>query len=529
MGSALVSQVSPARRVALAVLVEAARRDARVRELLDSSKALRALDRRDASFARRLVLGATATEGCLDQALDAHLSKPGKVAPRVRAALRLAAFELIYLGQRREVAVSQGVELVRSQARAAAGLANAVLRRVADDRDAFLSALDVDAGERSLAARARRAGLPVWLLSRIEASLGDTAASELCAAQLEPAPIAICAAPAPCEGRPDAAADKPGGYCRGFERPEEKLGDTVGLFGPAPSTAGNGGLATCGFHAGATACTSGVAENPYTIDEFSAGHPETPTVSGSFTGQPGQTGLPAGCEVVSDFPAFVATGALERVEAVVSDVNAQTVALAATRPGSCLEIGAGRGTKTYVMAAAAKHRGLAREHVALELYPAKCRQNLARLERAGLSDGVRVIAGDATDLDTALTELDAPAGERRLFDTVLVDAPCSGTGTMRRHPEIPWRLAERDVDESLPGLQLRLLQEAARRVAPGGLLVYATCSVLSAENDRVVDCFLATEAGRAFGVASRHQTHPAPGAFDGHYHAVLRRADEGVR
>ena len=110
------------------------------------------------------------------------------------------------------------------------------------------------------------------------------------------------------------------------------------------------------------------------------------------------------------------------------------------------------------------------------------------------------MAGDACALDDVLAPLDAAAGERRFFDAVLVDAPCSGTGTMRRHPEIPWRLESGDVAPggALPTLQLRVLKQAASRVAPGGMLVYATCSVLPAENADVVAAFLASEEGRAF-------------------------------
>ena len=72
-------------------------------------------------------MGVTAAEGTLDAMIDAHLRRGTKLEPRVRDALRIAVFELVYLGTRSDVAVSQGVELVRSVAPRAAGLANAVL------------------------------------------------------------------------------------------------------------------------------------------------------------------------------------------------------------------------------------------------------------------------------------------------------------------------------------------------------------------------------------------------------------------
>ena len=123
----------------------------------------------------------------------------------------------------------------------------------------------------------------------------------------------------------------------------------------------------------------------------------------------------------------------------------------------------------------AKRAGYERQHTALDLHDRKCDLNLARLHKAGIQ-GVRTVSGDACELDEVLTSFDAMRGERVKFDTVFIDAPCSGTGTMRRHPEIPWRLTENDVTTDLPKLQLTMLKEAAARVAAGGELIYATCS-----------------------------------------------------
>ena len=406
------TKLSPARRAALAVLDEARRRDVYVRDVLDG-KALEGLDVRDAGLARRLVLGVTATEGCLDELLNRFLTKPNKVAPRVRVALRVSAFELMYLGTSTEVAVSQGVELTRSALTAASGLANAVLRKVAAATDGYLAAADVADAERSHVTAARRAGLPLWLADEIEASRGEYATTALFAAELEPAPIAAHAA--------RSAANR----------------------------------------------------------------------------QTGAMGLP-GCIAPTDVRDRGVRDELAKGGLVISDAHAQLIATAATRPGSCLEIGAGRGTKTYIMQAQAKRAGFEHTHIALDLYEGKCRLNLERLERAGLAEHAQTVAGDACDLDVALADLDAAAGERRLFDTVFVDAPCSGTGTMRRHPEIPWRLTPEDVNRNLPQLQLAMLKQAATRIAPQGELLYATCSVLKQENEAVIEAFLSSPQGAAF-------------------------------
>jgi 16S rRNA (cytosine967-C5)-methyltransferase len=94
-------------------------------------------------------------------------------------------------------------------------------------------------------------------------------------------------------------------------------------------------------------------------------------------------------------------------------------------------------------------------------------------------------------LDVRLVELDAagrlPFG--LLFDRILVDAPCSGTGTLRRHPEIRWRLRVEQLAE-FHSLQSALLKSALERLAPGGRLVYSTCSLEAEENERVVEDIL---------------------------------------
>jgi 16S rRNA (cytosine967-C5)-methyltransferase len=87
--------------------------------------------------------------------------------------------------------------------------------------------------------------------------------------------------------------------------------------------------------------------------------------------------------------------------------------------------------------------------------------------------------------------LDLPAD--RLFDAVLLDAPCSATGTIRRHPELPYIKNEAQVAE-LAALQARLLAQAGRLVRPGGMLIYCTCSLEPEEGEAQVESFLAAHA-----------------------------------
>lgn len=416
-----MTKLSPARRRALSALMEAQDGCGFVRDILAASSGTLS-DARDEAFALTLALGVTACAGALDEALDRYVAKPAKVSARVRMALRIPAFEMLYLDTPGHVAVSQGVELVRSQARSAAGLANAVLRRVDEGRSAFFAAQDAVEDQREVVAAARRQGLPVWLARKIEASLAYRGHVEesLCF-NGAPAPACICV------------------------RPGAVLSDSI------------------------SSCI------------------EPSVLDGTYL-----VGAPSMVAASED---------LTQGNLAVSDLNAQLIAASAVRDGSCLEIGAGRGTKTYVMACRASRLGLQRRHVAVDLSAAKCDLNLRRLQQAGLATGIEFAPGDGCDLDATLAQIEN-AGERALFDTVFLDAPCSGTGTMRRHPEIPWRLLPSDVEHDLPDLQLQLLREAACRVKPAGELIYATCSVLMQENEQVIDAFLHSEEGRLFSRAS---------------------------
>jgi 16S rRNA (cytosine967-C5)-methyltransferase len=162
--------------------------------------------------------------------------------------------------------------------------------------------------------------------------------------------------------------------------------------------------------------------------------------------------------------------------AAYQDEGAQLVVLAADpRPGErILDACAGRGGKTGALAAAAGGA----EVTAVDRQPSKLERLEFELGRQGLA--ARAIAADLTD--------DVAAIEGR-FELVLLDAPCSGTGTLGRRPEIRWRLQPGDVDQ-LTDVQRRMLDRAAGLAAEGGRLVYAVCSLLPEECDGHLDGFL---------------------------------------
>jgi 16S rRNA (cytosine967-C5)-methyltransferase len=163
---------------------------------------------------------------------------------------------------------------------------------------------------------------------------------------------------------------------------------------------------------------------------------------------------------------------------VVQDEASQLVArLAGSEPGALvLDACAAPGGKTTALAASMRGRGLL---VACDIRD----RRMDLLRRT-------VAASGATNVRLAQADLRQPLPFVDVFDCVLVDAPCSGLGTLRRDPDIKWRRQEDEL-RTLAAGQLEMLRHAAAAVAPGGRLIYATCSSEREENESVADAFLA--------------------------------------
>jgi 16S rRNA (cytosine967-C5)-methyltransferase len=135
-------------------------------------------------------------------------------------------------------------------------------------------------------------------------------------------------------------------------------------------------------------------------------------------------------------------------------------------------------------------------------------------------------------IEPIVADVRRPPFKIDLFDRILVDAPCSGTGTLRRNPEIRWRLKSADIDQ-LGELQLEILSALAPTLKPGGRMVYSTCSVERTENEEVIDSFLRKCRGfrviepraPAELVTSRGfvRSWPHKDGADGFFAAVLQR------
>lgn len=135
------------------------------------------------------------------------------------------------------------------------------------------------------------------------------------------------------------------------------------------------------------------------------------------------------------------------------------------------------------------------------------------LQRLGLESACHLQAADAAQLDDWW--------DGNPFDAVLLDAPCSGTGVIRRHPDIKWLRRDSDM-ATLCDVQALLLDRLWQTVKPGGLLLYATCSVLKCENEQQVEAFLARTAD-ARPLEDHRQIFPGDQGMDGFFYAPLRK------
>ena len=420
-----MAKLTPARRVALALVSQRRRHQGRIRDIARDDAGMEALSPADKALAFRLALGSTAAQSVLDELVDARLKRPRSVEPRVRDALVISTYELCYLETPISAAVSQGVELVRSVSPRASGLANAVLRRVAqEDRPKVAHAREnLRNGAAGLQDLRLASGLPAWLVNAVREQRGSDYVRSLCLAQLDPPPVCVAA-----NGR------------------RHDVPAFVQLM-------------------------QGHGMDPHPVR----------ALDGTFVlGTTSQSAL---------------SKMLEEGDLAVADPSAQLVCrIAAPASAGCelLEVGQGRGTKSLLLATS--HGTCHPRHISgIDSVAYKVDVSRRRMQAAGLADIVSCHLLDGLLLGGG----GMPDELSRSFDEVFVDAPCSGTGTMRRHPEIAPSLGGQDV-EDLARLQLALLKAASARVRRGGALIYSTCSVLRDEDEAIVEAFLESDEGKAF-------------------------------
>jgi 16S rRNA (cytosine967-C5)-methyltransferase len=199
--------------------------------------------------------------------------------------------------------------------------------------------------------------------------------------------------------------------------------------------------------------------------------------------------------------------------------------VAPRRTDMVVDFCAGAGGKTLLLGALMRSQG---RLYAFDVAERRLARLTPRLARSGLSN-----------VHPQRIDGERDAKVRRLagkIDRVLVDAPCTGFGTLRRNPDLKWRQTEADVAE-LTAKQASILALAATLVKPGGRLVYATCSVLPEENEAIVDAFCAAHpqfratdasaelgrAGIALDTGPRLRLYPHVHGCDGFFAAVIER------
>ena len=444
-GNVRHSRLSPARSAACTIGREVRERDAFVSEVIPGVLAqMKDISQEDSAFATKLARGVTATVGTLDEFIDRNLNSPDDIQANVRDALRVSAYELLFLDKADYAAVDQGVELVCSVAPKAGALANAVLRKMAKSAKSF----PFGRPTLSLAVLARSQAFPLWLAKRLMNEMGLEKATAFMRACNTDAPVYIA-----------------------INALKAQDDDVIEVFDQA-----------------GTLLTS-VEDVPGCYLVHNARVIAKPEVRTLF----------------------------ERGEVLVSDASAQAVAALACPDhdvDAFLEIGSGRGTKTLLLQSdAVRSFGRAIPMVSVDNHGFKTELLTKRLQTYGI-ETVRPVKADGSTLSQRMPEAS--------FDAVLLDAPCSGVGTLRRHPEIRWRLTESQVSE-MASTQLDLLLEAAKMVKRGGALTYATCTVFKEENEQVVERFLKTKLGESFELEKELAPTLTEKGPDAHFAAKLRR------
>lgn len=389
-----------AREAALAALERCRRDGAWSGASIDSVKNKYSLDRRDAALASRLCLGVLQNSSLCDYYID--LYSTAHLEPKLRDILRLGAYQLMFMDKiPARAAVNESVLLCRQAGLSrATGLANALLRKIADNIDK----LPEIPGKGSAGYLSIKYSHPQWLVERLIAQQGYDFAEAFLKANNTPPELCI---------QLNRLKTDVQDYKRALERAE--------------------------------------LEYKY------------------YEELPGCFELPKG--VVSALPGY------DEGLFYVQDRAARTaVRLAEPKPGMrVLDACAAPGGKSFAAALEMENKG---EIISCDIHEKK----LARISSGAKRLGIDIIKTRARDARLADKEL------LESFDLVIADVPCSGLGVIRKKPEI--RMKSQQELEALPGIQREILENLSSFVKPGGSLMYCTCTVLSQENQDIVQSFL---------------------------------------
>ncbi|WP_347925296.1 methyltransferase domain-containing protein [Pontimicrobium sp. SW4] len=195
----------------------------------------------------------------------------------------------------------------------------------------------------------------------------------------------------------------------------------------------------------------------------------------------------------------------------VQDASSQLVAdFLDVKPGmKVVDTCAGAGGKTLHLASLMENKG---QIIAMDIYESKLKKLKIRARR----NGVHNIEMKVIDSTKPIKKLYNKA------DRILIDAPCSGLGVLRRNPDAKWKLEPEFID-NIKQTQQQVLQQYSKMLKPGGKMVYATCSILPSENQKQVDEFLVSESGKDFTFVKDKKVFAHESGYDGFYMALLER------
>jgi 16S rRNA (cytosine967-C5)-methyltransferase len=342
--------------------------------LLDSDRAFAALEDRDRRLARAIASTALRRHGEVHALLDRLIEKKPPRSRDFFHVLEIAVTQVLFMQVADHASVSLAIDQVAAdpKIRHLKGLANAVLRRIARERDALIAYID-----------SARLDAPEWLWDRWVATYGQDTARAIAEAHLAEPALDV------------SVKDDPAGWAA-------KLGGAI-------TATGSVRLAD----AGSVEALTGYGDGAWWVQDMAATIPAT----------------------------------------LLGDVSGKRVADLCAAPGG----------KTAQLAAAGA------VVTALDISANRLKRLSANLDRLHLS--AETVAANLLDWQPA-----------EPFDCVLLDAPCSSTGTIRRHPDVAWLKTPEDI-VALAGVQARMIDRAAALLKPGGVLVYCTCSLEPEEGE----------------------------------------------
>lgn len=196
----------------------------------------------------------------------------------------------------------------------------------------------------------------------------------------------------------------------------------------------------------------------------------------------------------------------------VQDASSQLVAdYLDVAPGmKVVDACAGAGGKTLHLAALMENKGLV---IAMDVYESKLKKLKIRAKRNG-----------AHNIELKVIESTKPI--KKLYgkaDRLLIDAPCSGLGVLKRNPDSKWKLQPEFI-ENIKKTQQDILQQYSKMLKPGGKMVYATCSVLPSENQEQIQIFLNSDSGKDFKLVKDRKILASESGYDGFYMAQLEKS-----